>query len=89
MKIGIKRKRWVIVRDDKDIFCGLARHYGFKPISELGDTAIKTYLSKNKAIASFESSWGVEYDGLRYKAVEVVERIESCAFHQIEAQNEL
>ena len=85
----IKRKRWVIVRDGKEILCGLARHYHFRPISEIGDAAIKTYLSKNKAIASFESSWGAEYDGLRYKAVEVAESIESCAFHQIEAQNEL
>ena len=73
MKIG--RKRWVIVRDNgAEIFCGLARHYQFKPINDIRDTAIKTYLSRNKAIAAFESSWD-DFDDIRYKAVEVTETI--------------
>ena len=52
----IERERWVIVKGD-EIFCGLARHHQFKPIDNIGNTAIKTYLSKNKAEASFLSSW--------------------------------
>lgn len=72
--IQIKRNRWVIVRDSTEIFCGLARHYTFKPISDTGNTAIKTYLSRKKAIAAFESSWD-EFDDNRYKAVEVIETI--------------
>lgn len=52
----ITRKRWVIIKDD-EIFCGLAQNYRFKPIDNIGDTAIKTYTSKKKAESSFESSW--------------------------------
>ena len=49
----IERKRWVIMRNNRtEIFCGLARNYQFKKISEIGDTAVKTYLSKNKALKS-------------------------------------
>lgn len=77
MTMTIRRKRWVIIRDGKDIFCGLARNFQFKPVADLGNTAVKTYLSRNKAIASFESSWHDKYDDNRYKAVEVVESIET------------
>lgn len=73
--INISRKRWVIVRDDGYMFCGLARKYEFKPIDNIGNTAIKTYLSRNKAIASFERSWNDYYDDNRYRAVEVDESI--------------
>lgn len=72
---AISRKRWVIIRDGKDIFCGLARDFKFKPIDKIGDTSIKTYLSKNKAISSFNNSWHEDYDGKRYKAIEVTETI--------------
>ena len=45
----IQRTRWVIMTiDEKQIFCGFARNYEFKPIAQIGDTAIKTYLSKKK-----------------------------------------
>lgn len=54
----IQRKRWVIMRNNRtEIFCGLARSFNFKPVDDIGNTAIKTYLSENKALASFESSW--------------------------------
>lgn len=77
--IKIERERWVIVRGN-DIFCGLARHYKFKPIEDVGNTAIKTYLSKGKAESSFISSW---CDGKKLlecgeaKAVKVVESLVS------------
>ena len=73
----ITRKRWVIIKDDK-IFCGLAQNYKFKPINDIGDTAIKTYTSKKKAESSFESSWfggGELLKTGRAKAIEIVESL--------------
>lgn len=69
------RRRWVIMRNNrKEIFCGFARNYQFKEIDNLGNTSVKTYLSKNKAIASFENCWyWIDFD---YEAVEVVEKYE-------------
>lgn len=73
----IERERWVIVKGN-EIFCGLARHYQFKPIDDIGNTAIKTYLSKNKAESSFLSSW---WDSAKLlesgeaKAVKVIESL--------------
>ena len=75
--ICIKRERWVIVRDGMEIFCGLSRNYKFKPIDDIGDTPIKTYLSRNKAISSFQSSWGAFND--RYECVKITERVEEGA----------
>ena len=73
----IERERWVIVKSN-EIFCGLARHYQFKPIDDIGNTAIKTYLSKNKAEASFLSSWWNSKKLLESgeaKAVKVIESL--------------
>ena len=54
----IERERWIIMRNNRtEIFCGLARNYTFKPIDNIGNTAIKTYRSKNTALSSFDSSW--------------------------------
>lgn len=79
MNIQIVRKRYVIVRDDNKIFCGLAKDYQFKPINDIGDTAIKTYLSEKKAKSSFLNSWRnsseKDFDTGKYKVVEVEERI--------------
>ena len=75
----ITRKRWVIVKDD-EIFCGLARNYGFKSIDDIGNTAIKTYVGKQKAESSFEQSWSGGEELLksgRAKAIEVIESIVS------------
>ena len=75
----ITRKRWVIVKDD-EIFCGLARNYDFKLIDDIGNTAIKTYVSKQKAVSSFERSWSGGEELLksgRAKAMEVIESIVS------------
>lgn len=79
----IERERWVIVRENEtvnEIFCGLARHYQFKPMDNIGDTAIKTYLSKKKAESSFLSSWWQAKELLesgKAKAVRVVESLVS------------
>lgn len=72
----IQRKRWVIIRNNEEIFCGLARNFTFKPIDNIGDTAIKTYLSKAKAEAGFIKSWWMP-DKENWEAVEVIETIES------------
>ena len=79
MLLKIQRERWIIVRGS-EIFCGLARCYQFKPIENIGNTAIKTYLSKNKAEMSFVSSWrgGAKMlESGEVKAVKVIETIES------------
>lgn len=60
------------------IFCGLARNYELVPIDEIGDKAVKTYLSKKKAESAFKLSWwyGEELieSGIA-RAVKVVESI--------------
>ena len=72
----ISRKRYVIMRNDrKEIFCGLARNYNFKPVEDIGDTPIKTYLSSKKAISSFESSWWKP--DFEVEAVEIMETVET------------
>lgn len=77
--LEIKRKRYVIVSDDNKIFCGLARNYQLKPIDDIGDTAIKTYLSERKAKSSFLSSWWnsseEDFETGKYKVIEVTESI--------------
>ena len=70
----IQRTRYVITRNNNtEIFCGLARHYEFKKIDEIGNTAIKTYASETKAKASFESSWS--FINFEYNILKVVETI--------------
>lgn len=72
----IQRKRWVIMRNNRtEIFCGLARNYTFKRVDDIGNTAVKTYLSKNKALASFDDCWfRPDFD---VEAVEITETFES------------
>lgn len=74
MKI-IDRERWIIRRKDtEEIMCGLARNYMFKPADFIGDTAIKTYKSEEKALAAFQKSWRKpEFD---VEAVKVMESLE-------------
>lgn len=72
----IERERWVIIKGD-EIFCGLARNYQFKPIDNIGNTAIKTYLSKNKAESSFITSWRDGKELLESGEAKVVKVIES------------
>lgn len=73
----IERKRWIITRNNRtEIFCGLARNYQFKNVNDIGDTAVKTYLSKNKALASFRNSWWKP--DFEVEAVEVTEIYETC-----------
>lgn len=70
----IKRKRFVIMRKNRtEIWCGLAQKFYFKPVSEIGDTAIKTYRTENQALAGCSSS---DRD---FEVVPVMESIEVVA----------
>ena len=72
----IERRRWVIMRNNRtEIFCGLARNYQFKKVDDIGNTAIKNYLSKNKALSAFDNSWiKPDFD---VEAVEIIESYET------------
>lgn len=79
----IKRIRYVIVRtEDEAVFCGLAKHYQFKTLDELGDTEIKTYMSEAKARASFLNSWRnskqEDFENGTYKVVKVFQILEEA-----------
>lgn len=57
-KLDCEKREIIDIPNSKEkIFCGLARNYQLKDINGLGNTAIKTYLSKKKAESSFISSW--------------------------------
>lgn len=76
--VDIIRIRYVVILDDEKIFCGLARHYEFKPINHIGNTVIKTYSSEQKAKLGFSSSWyDAEQllDSGRIKIVRVTEQL--------------
>ena len=81
MNISIKRTRYVVVNDKGEIFCGLAKNYQFKPIDGIGNTAIKTYLSENKAKSSFLDSWWEakkeDFETGKFVVIPVVESIET------------
>jgi len=82
-KLHLKRKRYIVMRNGTDIFCGLARNYMFKPVNELGDTPIKTYSSEKKARASFLNSWipaREDWCKDRFDVVPVDEEITSDTF---------
>ncbi len=75
----IYRKRWVIIKDDSEIFCGLARNYQFKHFVSIGDTAIKTYRSERTARSGFLASWRDAQELIaagRIKFVNITESIE-------------
>lgn len=77
-KVNMVRVRYVIVRDDDKLFCGLARNYTFKSINDLGDTAIKTYSSERKAKAALLRSWNADESDFatgRYRVAKVHESI--------------
>lgn len=58
----IERKRFVVMRKNRtEIWCGLAQHFHFKPIEEVGDTAIKTYRTEKQALSGC-SSWDRDFE---------------------------
>lgn len=68
----IERKRYVVMRKNRnEIWCGLSKNFHFVPVSELKDTAIKTYRTENQALSDC-SSWDKDFE-----VVPVLETIET------------
>lgn len=45
----IERKRYVVMRKNRtEVWCGLAKNFSFRPISEIKDVSVKTYRSTGK-----------------------------------------
>ena len=60
--MNITRKRFVIMRNNRsEVWCGLSKHFYFKPISEIKDTSVKTYCSQAQAEAGC-SSWDRNFE---------------------------
>ena len=58
----IERKRFVVMRKNRtEIWGGLARHFHFKSIDDVGDFAIKTYRTEKQALSSC-SSWDRDFE---------------------------
>ena len=58
----IERKRFVVMRKNRtEIWGGLAQHYKFRPISDIGEFAIKTYRTEKQALSSC-SSWDRDFE---------------------------
>lgn len=56
--LSIKRERYVIIRDDSEIYCG---SYLFSKIDNLDNNLqIKTYTTKEKAKQAFQQVGGME-----------------------------
>ena len=67
----IERKRYVVMRKNRtEIWCGLSKNFYFKPVDEVGETAVKTYRTENQAKSGC-SSWDREFE-----VVPVIETIE-------------
>mgnify|MGYP003433886365 CR=1 FL=1 len=68
----IERKRYVVMRKNRtEIWCGLARDFYFKPIDNIGQTAVKTYRTANQAKKSFP------IDDVLFEVVEITETLVS------------
>lgn len=68
----IQRKRYVVMRNNRtEIWCGLAKHFSFRPVEEIKDVAVKTYRSENQAMSGC-SSWDRDFE-----VVPVIETIET------------
>lgn len=84
----ICRQRWVIIRNEDEIFCGLTKDFKFKKIDDIGDTPLKTYLSKAKAESGFRRSWYLP-ERENWKVVPVIETIESKYEIKLEAEDDI
>lgn len=58
----IERKRYVVMRKNRtEVWCGLAKHFSFRPISEIRDVSVKTYRSEAQARSGC-SSWDRDFE---------------------------
>ena len=60
--MNITRKRFIVMRNNRsEVWCGLSKHFYFKPVSEVKDTSVKTYRSQAQAEAGC-SSWDRNFE---------------------------
>lgn len=53
----IRRHRYVIMRKNRsEVWCGLSKQFHFKPIDDIGETAIKTYRTEAQAKSGYSGS---------------------------------
>lgn len=73
----IHRERWVIMLNNRtEIFCGGNRNFHFKAVDEIGNTPVKTYVSK--ACAMNAAAWACAISANDdIEVVKVIESIES------------
>lgn len=77
----IQRERFVVITsDNKKIFCGRAKSYEFREITNLRNIAITTYESEARARASFIRSWRYGEELLEDNKVKIVKVVETFSF---------
>lgn len=60
----IKRKRYIVMRKNRtEVWCGLSKHFSFRPVSEVKDVSVKTYRSEAQARSGC-SSWDKDFEVL-------------------------
>lgn len=70
--MNIIRNRFVVMRKNRsEIWCGLAKSFYFKPVSEVNDTSVKTYRSKAQAESGC-SSWDMNFEVVPAKEIIVI-----------------
>ena len=58
----IERKRYVVMRRNRtEVWCGLSKHFSFRPITEVKDVSVKTYRSEAQARSGC-SSWDRDFE---------------------------
>ena len=71
-KVNIIRNRFVVMRKNRsEVWCGLAKRFYFKPVSEVNDTSIKTYRSESQAESGC-SSWDRNFEVVPAKEIIVI-----------------
>lgn len=56
MNININRSRWVIIRDDKEIYCGNGRIKHFVQLDKINSCHVVTYCSEARAKNAYYAS---------------------------------
>ena len=78
-KFNIIRDRYIVVRGDREVFCGLARSFHFKNLDEIDKTSIKTYHSENKAKSAVMSSFRLDEEDWENGDYRVI-KVKECIF---------
>ena len=88
-KFSIFRTRYVIIRDEKEIFCGVEKSFKFRPFDSVKKSSLKTYESETRALAALRKiTEGCQNDGHEYMVIPVVESIIMATKPEIEKKGE-